>query len=459
MTRTRRILLGALIVFVLLGAGAGVWAWWTLHGAKERIAAQKADLRASGAPLTYAEAVPPAVSDEENAAVLLRQAFRIFEEADAEYRRSTEDEFVEEFWLVAEPIDELVADPWIEDEDRVRDVRDWVVRRRAVRAPLALALERPGCRFDEFWVSLVDGMVQADAAGEDTADASIQRLQEIQDWLCSTAALAAREGDAEAAYGTILDALRLAGSAFRGDTLILLLLRSSAEMQALELLETVARRLPPPEEILETLRTHLERPEDPEGLARALGVERAQGLDVYAYLSEVGDEEGQPSVPLPQIAFLFDEDHYLGLTARAIALAGRPFPETREAWASFYDRELDDGPWYAILSRMQAIVFPRAAEVGALRLAALRLAGSALALEAVRRDDGTLPAGLCDTLRAIDPFDGRPIRCRPTGDGGYLLYSVGPDGVDQDGEGDSDDWRDGPDLPWRVAGRVAHGDR
>jgi hypothetical protein len=73
-------------------------------------------------------------------------------------------------------------------------------------------------------------------------------------------------------------------------------------------------------------------------------------------------------------------------------------------------------------------------------LASLRLASTALALEQFRAaHDNRYP----DTLREltpdyltstpVDPFDGLPLRYRKK-DGGYLLYSIGPDLKDDSGE-------------------------
>jgi len=73
----------------------------------------------------------------------------------------------------------------------------------------------------------------------------------------------------------------------------------------------------------------------------------------------------------------------------------------------------------------------------------LRMTRAALALYLYRMDVGAYPATL-DTLipkylkvPQLDPYDGRPLRYRPTGRG-FTLYSVGPDSSDDSGASPSD---------------------
>jgi hypothetical protein len=78
----------------------------------------------------------------------------------------------------------------------------------------------------------------------------------------------------------------------------------------------------------------------------------------------------------------------------------------------------------------------------------------AFALAAYRGDHGRYPAKLDDLapqyLPAIpdDLFSGKPLIYRPS-DGGYLLYSVGVNGQDDDGRGVGD-WPPGDDLVVRM---------
>jgi hypothetical protein len=76
------------------------------------------------------------------------------------------------------------------------------------------------------------------------------------------------------------------------------------------------------------------------------------------------------------------------------------------------------------------------------------------ALEAYHRDNGNYPEALDDLLEhyidelPLDPFSGEAFRYIVESEG-YLLYSVGPNGIDEDGRGRGDDPR-GDDIRRRV---------
>ncbi len=83
----------------------------------------------------------------------------------------------------------------------------------------------------------------------------------------------------------------------------------------------------------------------------------------------------------------------------------------------------------------------------------------AFALEAYRREHGHYPERLVDLPEheidevSVDPFSKAPFRylLKPSADGepGFLLYSVGPNGIDEDGRGWADDPR-GDDIRRRM---------
>jgi hypothetical protein len=78
---------------------------------------------------------------------------------------------------------------------------------------------------------------------------------------------------------------------------------------------------------------------------------------------------------------------------------------------------------------------------------------AAIAVELYRRQHDSLPAQLADLVPEflpalpLDPFDGQSLRYLP-GKDEYLIYNVGPDGVDQGGEGDEGGK---PDDPLRMS--------
>jgi hypothetical protein len=72
--------------------------------------------------------------------------------------------------------------------------------------------------------------------------------------------------------------------------------------------------------------------------------------------------------------------------------------------------------------------------------AARRVIITVIALKRFELKHGKLPEKISEhapeflSAVPIDPFDGQPLRYRPNGDGTFLLYCVGEDGVDDGGD-------------------------
>jgi hypothetical protein len=96
-----------------------------------------------------------------------------------------------------------------------------------------------------------------------------------------------------------------------------------------------------------------------------------------------------------------------------------------------------------LMTKQTAPALTRVAELDLRARAHLELAKTALAIERYRLARGKLPERLEELvpqyLQAVpsDPFDGNPIRYRPT-DPGYCLYSVSDDGQDNSGKEKTD---------------------
>jgi hypothetical protein len=78
---------------------------------------------------------------------------------------------------------------------------------------------------------------------------------------------------------------------------------------------------------------------------------------------------------------------------------------------------------------------------------------SAIAIERYRRVHGEAPEKLDQLVPEfldqppVDPFDGAPLRYRVDA-GGYKVYSIGPDGIDQGGESGAEG--QSPDIVFQV---------
>jgi hypothetical protein len=143
---------------------------------------------------------------------------------------------------------------------------------------------------------------------------------------------------------------------------------------------------------------------------------------------------------------------YLRLSARLLEIARLP-PHQRTDPLAAWDKE------------RQALKSPAASWVKSLMLfeKSERLAKAenrclivAIAAERYRQARGAWPATADALVPAyieavpLDPFDGRPVRYR-LADGGVIVYSVGPDGVDNNGRLAGKNLNEpGTDLGWRL---------
>jgi hypothetical protein len=143
---------------------------------------------------------------------------------------------------------------------------------------------------------------------------------------------------------------------------------------------------------------------------------------------------------------------YLRLSARLLEIARLP-PHQRTEPLAAWDKE------------RQAVKNPAASWVKSLLTfekaerrakAEYRCLIVAIAAERYRQARGAWPATTDALVPAyldavpLDPFDGRPLRYR-LADGGVIVYSVGPDGVDNKGRlAGKDPNEPGTDLGWRL---------
>jgi len=252
--------------------------------------------------------------------------------------------------------------------------------------------------------------------------------------------------------------LALAQSLDAEPTLLAQLARVSILAQAAN---TTERALALPglgDDELAKIAAHLAAADHPGVLARGLIGERAIGIPLFrtswAELKRLNDEagegpaEGQNAPPTPgrlpaflRLTGVFERDlrFYLRTMQALIGLASQPPPRSLAA-KDLVERAAEDAKHnYYILSGLLLPALAKVTVKEASGLASLRVAQTAMALERFRRANHRLPAALLELcprfLPAVpaDPFDGAPLRYRPLPQG-YVVYSVGPDGSDNDGQ-------------------------
>jgi hypothetical protein len=222
---------------------------------------------------------------------------------------------------------------------------------------------------------------------------------------------------------------------------------------------------PPPEELIDFQKLVDDEDAFPDLLVTARG-ERAADQETFDAL-ESGDtpisslSDGRPGWKERLFGFVFRDnirdEHpmMLALMNRWVAIAMLPSWEQSAAEQQF-NQDVRDLPKSAILTRLLLPALTRLGEASRRKHAYLRCLTVTLAAERYRREKkiwaNTIDQ-LCPKYLAavpIDPFDGLRLRYRRLEDG-VMVYAVGNDGVDNDGNLDREHPnRPGVDIGYRL---------
>jgi hypothetical protein len=203
-----------------------------------------------------------------------------------------------------------------------------------------------------------------------------------------------------------------------------------------------------------SIQTALAKCEDPEGAARGLIGERAFFIDglsdpagfsaSHAIAPPSGLEEIASEVllqPLARVSGFWQRDFQFGIDALTtqISWARLPDPQRIHAATNAAAISVRAKKGYYILSGSVLPAMEKFIARDVQHRAQLRTALVAVAIERFRlANNGKLPDQLSSLVPAfldkvpIDPFDGQPLRFKRT-DKGYVVYSIGPDEVDDGG--------------------------
>ncbi len=249
--------------------------------------------------------------------------------------------------------------------------------------------------------------------------------------------------DYAGAAADAVDGIEMALDTQRGGALAHRLAGIQCEQRAQEMLLKVAEKLPPQDArrlALRLQRIILNRPP----LADALREEAAQRLLILADDSTMeqyarqhasqaggGSATGQGGLAgaVGRIGWRLVKDRTV-----------RDVESYMQAWTDeaakpvWQRRQVPEPTWR--LARVLVPLVGSVAAVDARADARSRLLLVLLSIRADARGRGHLPVSIADVgldgRMGIDPFSGKPLLCKPKG-GGFLLYSVGPDGRDDGG--------------------------
>ncbi len=427
----KRALLASLTLFVvavLLYVGWGTRSRSGLEAEIERI-------RASGDPVTLDELWPPEITPEsENAALLYEQASDLFDKGG--------------FELAAQSLGRDVswADPSEWSEETVAAVRQMVEQCDEALDLVRRAAHMERCRFDPKW-----------GWPPTTPTYHLSMVRQAVRALCWSAALKLRDGDADGALQEARAAF-LTAHALDGDrTIIAVLVKQAVMNMSLEVAETVLGEGAPRPESLQAFLDDVEEANDTlrSHLVDAYKGERVFALASLAPLAGVDEalptasRQGAPSPPRSPLAWLgrpFGRSMvlgYLDFVPRIVEIGradwgdAQPLIDSLETdaaeWETHYVRH-----YSRIFAAMIVPAFIRAKHEETKTEARLAGAEAAFALKLYKAEYGEYPDSL-DALAPefleqvpLDPFTGGPLTYARD-DGGFFVYSVGLNGVDNEG--------------------------
>jgi len=400
----------------------------------ERLDRRLAELKASGAPMSLAEAAPEPVPDEENGALLYMQAF---EELDKfESQKALYDPV---------PVEPGSERPEVPTDELVR----FFDESQSVYDLLRAAADRPRCRFP---LNYADGI---GCFSEHSTE-----LRQCARYLRTRAIVMTRMGQSDEAMETASTLFDLAGSVREEPMLTSWLVTIALRQMALETVREMAStgRLEAPQ--LRALAQRAPWPDARQALARAYVGDRATGIRLFQDAREGkldprelvsgGSSSGNSlyTTPAGARALAVDELFYLEAMSRIIAMATLPYQQAREQMPD-WEADVESPPGAALISMILAPSAHYITQCARLEAdVAVSLTG--LRLIAYKAQTGRYPAELAELERANghalppDPFTAAPLVYQPREDG-FLLYSFGPDEEDDAGEDD--------DVAWEMAGR------
>ncbi len=432
------LVLVAVVIVVRVVAG-----YVTQHTLNERLEA----LRARGEPLHITEMAPPEVPTERNAAMLYEQAFALIdllgENATTRIAALTEKpslspaELNEARTLVAQSVDAL----------------------RLLREGAA----RPECRY-----SVNYGI-------KPTSAILLPHLPKMRlgvRLLGLSCEVQLSDGRPEAAAEDCVAALRLAKSA-RGEPILISQLVDIAANQLAQ--KRLAALLDRAELSPGTLAKFAAMPSETETrkrFQRTMQGDRCMGIDTFQFIlgkpsstyAITGEEPSFAKSTLfgaigyiARPIFVADFVHYIDDMNRYVELAGMPLRNAREGWKQ-KEAEIEADVRCSVFRRpFSRLLIPallRAAESLECGIERDQIAALAVALRRFRMDRGQYP----DALSALAPkylpdvpadlFSGEPLKYRREGKG-FLLYSVGLNGKDDNGVATFD--REEGDIVWRCS--------
>jgi hypothetical protein len=292
------------------------------------------------------------------------------------------------------------------------------------------------------------------------------KCRDIVALLCYESVRQNQKGDSKRALAACQAALNAARSLGDEPIFISQLIRNAGVLLACRGIERALAQGEPPSEDMAALQKLLENEDAFHDLLVAMRGERASLHQVFELV-----ERGELSVDVlfqarsswlqNRLESLWHMDArednvlFLSLMTRRIEEVKSPLHE-QVGLDKRFEQDFRTTPKSAVITRLLLPTLTKLSEASRRKHAYLRCTIAALAVERYRQEKTAWPgtlAQLCPTYLAavpLDPFDGKPLRYRRLDDG-VVIYSVGSDGVDNDGTLDRDaPTRTGADIGFRL---------
>jgi len=443
-----RICLTAPVLFALLVISFIVWRVNLAHDVDAKLQA----IRAAGLPTNGKElnAYYPAVPDNENAALVMTQAFALMRN----YPDSRSNE-----------IDQIQSFParWQHPtNEQIQLLTGYVEMNSNALAKMSEALKLPKSRYP------VDF-----SPGFETLLPHLDKIREMALFSKYRAVLAIDSGQPANADTSVEDVFGMARTLDEEPVLISQLVRFALVRIAIVTLEARLNAGELSDAELANLANVFAQQKEAHFIARGLVGERAGVVPFFhtsfAKMKQLSNFEApQAESPAPQRPSLFlkttgfferDLLFYLGAMETNIFFANLPPPQNL-AITNVSEKMAENArKHYCIISALLLPAISSSLTREADGFARIRLATTAIAIEHYRLLQGQLPDDLSKLTPQflpnvpIDPFDGAPLRYHRLAKG-YVIYSVGADGHDDGGREKPADWKSSDkttyDIPFTV---------
>ena len=410
------------ILFVPLMIFAGRH-WWLSSKIKSRLAA----VRAAHEPVTLAELnhFYPDVPARLNAALAYSHAFELVQKS-----KSTN---------LLEHLDDLPLGSGPLPLDLREQMEQAVAENQATFSKLEDAARLAMCRYPVDY-----------SLGWNTLLPHLRQLQKCSRLQLCRGVLQEQHGDVSGALDSVALILRHSASLDSEPDLIGLVIQHKISFHASELLRWILnhRRLSQPD--LARLQLVFERPEEPGRLDRALIAERCLVLALFdapagGMLGAI-DPGFENKLASTGIYFLrvtgkmkADEIRFLERMTECQDALRLPLPEKLDRAAEILaEINQESVPKKFIFTSLLIRGFLKGFGKEAQGIARQQLVRTALATERYRAGEGRLPSSLIELVPdylfqvPTDPFSGGPLKYANR-EGGYVVYSVGPDRLDDGG--------------------------